>query len=319
MATRIPLALLATALACSLFAAPAHALRARVFVAKTGADVGSCSFSAPCQSLNFAYNAVLPGGEITMIDNAGYEPLTINKALTITSPAGVEAGITTPPGGTAITISAGPNDVVVLRGLTIDGGGTGNVGIQFDTGKLLSVESCVVRNFSSGLSVGNNGTVSLELTVSNSYFNDNSTNGIVLAPNGSGVIFASIDRTVLSGNGFAGLNVIGQSGTSVVRAAVTDSVAANNLNGSNGTGFLVQSAPNQAAASLTVTHSSANGNNFGISAFGTNAALLVGQSTVTDNITGYSASSNGFIYSYGDNYIDTNGNNAGSLNTATKK
>src|SRR5580700_7477321 len=65
MATRIPLALLATALACSLFAAPAHALRARVFVAKTGADVGSCSFSAPCQSLNFAYNAVLPGGEIT--------------------------------------------------------------------------------------------------------------------------------------------------------------------------------------------------------------------------------------------------------------
>ena len=110
MRTQLPAALLATAVACSVFAAPAQALRARVFVASYGTDSGTCSFSAPCRSLNFAYNAVLAGGEITMIDSAGFEPLTINKALTITSPAGVEAGITTPSGGNAITVSAGLND-----------------------------------------------------------------------------------------------------------------------------------------------------------------------------------------------------------------
>jgi hypothetical protein len=91
MRTHVPFSLLATALACSAFAAPALALRARVFVASYGMDSGNCSYTAPCRTLNFAFNAVVAGGEITMIDSAGYDPLTITKAITITSPPGVEA------------------------------------------------------------------------------------------------------------------------------------------------------------------------------------------------------------------------------------
>src|ERR1700692_3336646 len=89
MRTRIPLALLSAALACSVFAAPAQALRARVFVSKAGADVGACSFSAPCQSLDYALSAVEPGGEITILDSAGYNPITITIGVTITVPPGV--------------------------------------------------------------------------------------------------------------------------------------------------------------------------------------------------------------------------------------
>ena len=107
MLTRITFALLATALTCSVFAAPAQALRARVFVSKAGADVGACSFSAPCQSLGYALSGVEPGGEITILDSGGYNPITITQGVTITVPPGVEAGIAVPAGGTAITINAG--------------------------------------------------------------------------------------------------------------------------------------------------------------------------------------------------------------------
>jgi len=59
---------------------------------------------------------------------AGRSPRLITKAVTITSPDGVEAGIVPPVNGTAITINAGPTDEVQLRGLTINGSGTAAMG-----------------------------------------------------------------------------------------------------------------------------------------------------------------------------------------------
>ena len=207
MATRIPLALLATALACSFFAAPAHALRARVFVAKTGADTGNCSFSAPCQSLNFAYNAVLPGGEITILDSAGYEPLTINKALTITSPAGIEAGISANPGGNAITVAAAPGDVVTLRGLTLNGAGSGANGIVFTSGTRLAVIDCTITNYTAyGVLVQTqpraNGDTAVRVSNTNV---SNNAGGIVLSTltggsGGIGSFIASLDHITADNN-----------------------------------------------------------------------------------------------------------------------
>jgi hypothetical protein len=308
MRTAIPLTVLVTGIACSLFTAPAQA-RARVFVASYGNDSNPCTFGSPCKTFAQAVGVVDVGGEVTAIDSAGFGPIFISKSVSITSPNGVEAGVLVPPSGIGIVIAADQNAVINLRGLTIDGAGTGNVGIEFASGKILSVESCFVRNLTNGLNAGNNGAGSLTLTVSNSYFNDNVANGILLQPNGEGAIFASVDRTVMSGNGFAGLNLIGQFGTNRVQATVTDSVAANNNtpNGTIGTGFLVQSTQGQAVAFLTVTHSSASGNAIGISAFGNFAELIVGQTTVSDNITAWSAASGGSIYSYGDNNINGGG------------
>jgi len=45
-------------------------------------------------------------------------------------------------------INAGPNDKVALRGLTHEGAGIGNAGINFNTGGgSLEVVNCVVRDF----------------------------------------------------------------------------------------------------------------------------------------------------------------------------
>ena len=111
----------ALALAVTLPAASAQAAgRDRVFVASYGNDSNPCTFGSPCKTFQHAHDAVAASGEITAIDSAGFGPLNITKAVTITSPDGVEAGIATPAGQTAITVNAQSTDTVSLHGLTID-------------------------------------------------------------------------------------------------------------------------------------------------------------------------------------------------------
>jgi hypothetical protein len=167
--------------------------------------------------------------------------------------------------------------------------------------------------------VGNNGTIPLTITVSNSYFANNGTNGILLEPNGSGSITASVDRSVFSNNLFAGINLLGQSGTGDVKAMVTDSVAANNKNGpSTGNGFLAQSSLNHSVAFMFLTRVTAVGNGVGISSFGNNAAVTLGQSSVTNNDIGTSVSNGATGFSYGDNYIVDNRGVAGTMVSINK-
>ena len=78
---------------CILASLPAQAQRARVFVASYGSDGNPCTFGSPCKTFQRAHDAVAASGKITAIDSAGFGPLTVTKSLTITSPAGVEAGI----------------------------------------------------------------------------------------------------------------------------------------------------------------------------------------------------------------------------------
>src|ERR1700685_2527762 len=130
-------ALLATTLASMLFAVPAQAAqRDRVFVASYGNDANPCTFGSPCKTFQAAYMAVATGGEVTAIDSAGFGPLSIGHSETITSPDGLAAGTAAAAGGTAIAISAGSTDIVVLHGLTLDGTNAAADGISFNGGSL---------------------------------------------------------------------------------------------------------------------------------------------------------------------------------------
>src|SRR5580698_11413896 len=101
------LTLLVAVLACGFLAAPALAQRARVFVASYGSDSNPCTFGSPCKTFQQAVNVVALGGEVTAIDSAGFGPVIISQAVTITSPEGVEAGIAAATGGTAVSVAAG--------------------------------------------------------------------------------------------------------------------------------------------------------------------------------------------------------------------
>ena len=80
MPTQLPTALLATALACVFFAAPANAQAPRTFVSAAGSDSNPCSFAAPCRHFQNAVNATSAGGEVDALDPAGYGPIVISQS-----------------------------------------------------------------------------------------------------------------------------------------------------------------------------------------------------------------------------------------------
>ena len=225
MRTHVPFALLATALACSVFAAPAHALRARVFVSKAGADVGACSFSAPCQSLGYALSGVEPNGEITILDSGGYSSITITQGITITVPPGVEAGIAAAAGGAAITINA-PGATVVLRGLTLEGAGSANWGIYSYSAALLEIIDCTVGNFTTqGIIVEAPAVTSV--MISNTVVSDVSpggAEGIFLVSTG-GAMIAALNQVTVTNSSY-GVAAYASNGT--IEAQISNSHIDNN-------------------------------------------------------------------------------------------
>src|SRR5215467_11157092 len=108
------IAVLSTAtLVAALASTDAYALANRTFVSGIGSDANPCSLAAPCRSFAGALAQTNAGGEIAVLDTAGYGTVTINKSVTITNPGGVEAGVTTTGSQSAILISAGTSSVNV--------------------------------------------------------------------------------------------------------------------------------------------------------------------------------------------------------------
>ena len=311
MRTAIPLTVLATALTCSFATAPAHA-RARVFVASYGSDSNPCTFLSPCRNFQQAVNVVDAGGEVTAIDSAGFGPINISKAVTITSPDGVEAGIVAPSGSEAINIEANSTDAIVLRGLTLDGSGVGSNGIFFLTGGSLTVTNCLMQNFVENgilLIVASSGTP--HFTISNTIVANNSNGGIqYTVEQGSPVANVAIDHVTAVGNSF-GIMILPDNG-GTVDVAVSNSVASNNKNA----GIL---AAHGIAITISIDNTTMNGNGIGIEGDAP-ASVLLSRSVIQGNTTGTNNNTSNTFYTYGNNLIDLNGNNFGgtALNTSKK-
>ena len=141
---RITLSALAALLALAVGNLAAQA-QSRVFVAAQGSDGNPCTFAAPCRTFQHAHDTVAAGGEIDVLDPAGYGQLTISKSISIQGHN--FAGLSV-PSGNGITINAGSSDKISVRGLLIDGVGSGSSGVLFNTGGSLDVRECLIRNFS---------------------------------------------------------------------------------------------------------------------------------------------------------------------------
>ena len=114
---------LGTLLALGLSTAPAHALNTRSFISANGLDTNACTRTAPCRTLQKAHDETNAGGEINMLDPAGYGTVTITKSISIVNDGVGSAGVLVPPGGIGITVNAGASDRINLRGLIIEGAG----------------------------------------------------------------------------------------------------------------------------------------------------------------------------------------------------
>src|ERR1700734_3060377 len=142
-------ALLGALFVAGLAVAPAHAQATRTWVSGVGDDANPCSRTAPCKTFAGAISKTTAGGEIDTLDPGGFGALTITKAITLADEGVGEGGILV-AGTNGFTVSAGTGDVVVIRGMQIDGGPPGSnspAGIRFNTGKALEVQNCAIRNF----------------------------------------------------------------------------------------------------------------------------------------------------------------------------
>jgi len=128
----------------------AQAQATRTWVSGVGDDVNPCSRTAPCKTFAGAISKTAVGGEIDTLDSGGFGTLIISKSITIDGTeglAGVLAGGTTT--GFTINITA-PTDAaktVRLRGLSINGVGTGTNGINVVAAAFVSIEDCVIDGF----------------------------------------------------------------------------------------------------------------------------------------------------------------------------
>jgi hypothetical protein len=297
------LATVALAFTAVLAQAPAYAQQPRTFVSPTGSDSNPCTLAAPCRTFQGAIAQTNSGGEIAVLGTAGYNAgatFNIDRPISIVNPGGFEAGIVVPLDGIGITFTTG--GAVYLRGLTIEGGGTGSFGIVYSgVAGSLTIQQCVVRNLSGdGIDFEPNAAGSL--TVSDTFVANNGNVGIVVAPSGSGAVTAAFNRIETDNNTFSGIEVEGSSSSGTLNVTVADSVAA----GDGGIGFVATTTSGHASVNLMVTRSVAANDGQGIEASGPGATLWIGQSTVTGNEFGWSAVGGGVVQSYGTNQINGN-------------
>src|SRR5437016_2171897 len=109
--------------ACALGSPLAFAQATRTWVSGVGDDANPCSRTAPCKTFAGAISKTPTNGEINVLDPRGFGAVTITKAITILS-EGFEAGVLV-SGTNGIIVNAAAGTAVTLRGLDIEGLGTG--------------------------------------------------------------------------------------------------------------------------------------------------------------------------------------------------
>jgi hypothetical protein len=157
----------------------------RTWVSPSGNDANTCSRTAPCKTFNGALAKTAPGGEITCVGPGDYgsgSTVNITKSIAISCEAG-SALASGSAGLTAITVNVAGADKVYLRGLDIDGDGTGAIGITFSGAGALHVDKCLIRGFNNGIYFANGAAAALY--VADTVIADSGARGIDIAPIGA--------------------------------------------------------------------------------------------------------------------------------------
>jgi hypothetical protein len=271
---------LASVLFMAFFASASTAQVQRTFVSGLGNDGNPCSRTAPCRTFPQAISQTNSGGEVYVLDSAGYAAFTITKPISIVAPPGVTAGISV-FSGDGVTINAGALDTVILRGLTVNNQGSTGNGVVFNTGSLLHVEGCVINGFSNGAGLSLAGGAQVEVTDSTLRGNGP---GINVLPS-SGTLQATIDHIRLEGN--VGNGLTAREGSQIT---VTNSVVSNNQ--SSG---LLASSFTSGSVQMSVENTVASGNTAGIFAAANSTGAVqvdVARCVISSNLTGILAESN---------------------------
>ncbi len=289
----------------------------RTFVSGSGSDSNPCTLSFPCRQFSSALANTLPGGELLVLDSAGYGPLTITKAVAIVVPSGVYAGVSV-FSGVGISVNAGAGNKVTLRGLTVTGLG-GTIGISFASGDALYLDNVTVSGFGGGSAIDASvGSAASALFIRDSAIRDNAiglhtatTSGSltlkversVFERNGTGASIGGNARGSIHGSTFAA----GATGLTAGSAGQTAKVALRDCTISDNSAAGAALSLSGTTTTVTIVSSLVAGNALGIQSTNSGNIVYSSDNTITRNTTGVQAAASGTIVSGGDNRLVDNG------------
>jgi len=288
-------AIFAVVAACTLSniacADAANIVSPSAWVSGLGKDAPACgSTTAPCRTFEYAYGVVVPGGSIFVKDAADYSaqaPLVITHAISIINKSSGTATIVA-HSGDGIDVEAGASDNVYIEGLTIDGAGGGDAGINIVSAASVTIEHCLIKSFDAP---GNNG---------------GQGDGILVEPQ-SGTLAFTVTDTVISGNAYIGVFVVpglvNSGATATVSGTLTRVAVV-----SNQQGVVLNDFANSGALTVIATEVDASGNSgdgFYVNSGSSSASLYLNRATATGNLK-YGVENLGKLYTYKDNSINNN-------------
>jgi hypothetical protein len=286
--------------------APAHAQATRTWVSGVGDDVNPCSRTAPCKTFAGAISKTAAGGEINCLDSGGFGGVTIGKSLTILCD-GVVGGVLV-SGSNGVLVNAASTDVVMLKGLDIEGLGMTTSGLGLNGVKVLAaaavhIQDCVIRNFRAaapnGFGIQIASSTALTFTVSRTSLFNNGTGatggGIQVRPTASSATGTITD--VIANRNVFGIAADGGGGTSGINISVDHS----EVNGNTVSG--ITSSSGAVGSGVMVMRSTVSNNGTGLQQTGAGANIRIGESIVTGN----GAATSGTVNSYSSNQVNGNG------------
>jgi hypothetical protein len=263
----------------------------RTWVSGVGDDVNPCSRTAPCKTFAGAISKTATNGEINCLDPAGYGAVTVTKSITIDCEDTQGSILSAGTNGVIVNITAATDTKksFKLRGISINGAGTGINGIRILAANSVVVEDGVIDGVTQhGISIETtSGTP--KISVDRMSIRSNSGNGINSFITG-GTVNLSVSNSQFT------LNATGINLSSNTKAVVRNSTLANNTTGAA-----------SFQADLNVSYSTISGNTTGLLS-NTGGVVRIHGNIVTSNGTGLSATG-GSILSSGNNQVDGNTTN----------
>src|SRR6266511_3775219 len=266
----------------------------RTFVASGGSDANPCSLALPCRSFGAAIAQTSTGGEVVVLDSAGYGQIaSITQSIAIVAPEGVYAGISVMADtyGSGIYQLAGKlyvNDTIIR--------GNGVYGVYVQGPAKAQLDRVRLEANGSGLVAWNGAQVWLHDSLSIGHGNRG-----VFSYVSSGSTTSVIIRRSLVAQNWVGVEVQSAGSGLTAQADVTDS----EISGSAQFGvYVYQSSGGIATIAMARTNVAKNAIGIDLAAGGTSATL--DDTLITQNTTGVFSVAGSTVYSRMNNTIRDN-------------
>jgi hypothetical protein len=275
----------------------------RTWVSGVGDDANPCSRTAPCKTFAGAISKTATKGEINCLDPGGFGGVTITKAITIKCHY-TEGGVLV-SGTNAIVVNAPTTDAVTLRGLDINGLGTGLNGVRVIQAKSVKVLDSEIYGFTrNGVDANANTGTFLKVGVYNTHIHDNTGNGVFINPGGTG-----------SGKGTVKGSIIEDNACGLVATRFGPDPA---FNFATNCGTSTSASGITATARLNVARTLVSDHTTGALSRGTTATVRIVDNEINNNGTGAIAVDSG-VFEFIDNFWLGNGTNGLGLANGTIK